>query len=168
MQTFKQYLEEQNKIDDLQLALDVAGFDPGLGTVADITNAVISSFRAAIARETDERKRHILNAGISAASILPAMDILKLIKYKKVAPSVKNTIKASTLGGEIIGKVAKTNTVYGAFSGNSAKKIPRINRFNEQKEEKRRLDPKCWKGYRRSGTKLKGDTRVNKCVKVKK
>jgi len=37
-----------------------------------------------------------------------------------------------------------------------------------EKEEKRRLDPKCWKGYRRAGTKLKGDTRVNKCVKVKK
>jgi hypothetical protein len=38
--------------------------------------------------------------------------------------------------------------------------------FNE-KTEKRRLDPKCWKGYRKAGTKLKGDVRVNKCVKVK-
>jgi hypothetical protein len=37
-----------------------------------------------------------------------------------------------------------------------------------EKEEKRRLDPKCWKGYRKAGTKLKDDTRVNKCVKVKK
>jgi hypothetical protein len=35
-------------------------------------------------------------------------------------------------------------------------------------KEKRRLDPACWKGYRRAGTKLKGGVRVNKCVKVKK
>ena len=35
-------------------------------------------------------------------------------------------------------------------------------------EEKRRLDPKCWKGYRKQGTKMKGDVRVNNCVKIKK
>lgn len=35
-------------------------------------------------------------------------------------------------------------------------------------EEKRRLDPKCWKGYRKQGTKMKGGIRVNNCVKVKK
>jgi hypothetical protein len=34
-------------------------------------------------------------------------------------------------------------------------------------KEKRRLDPKCWKGYRKAGTKLKGGVRVNKCVKTK-
>jgi hypothetical protein len=33
---------------------------------------------------------------------------------------------------------------------------------------KQRLDPKCWKGYRKAGTKVKGGVRVNKCVKVKK
>jgi hypothetical protein len=37
-----------------------------------------------------------------------------------------------------------------------------------EKTEKRRLDPKCWSGYRKAGTKLKGGVRVNKCVKVKK
>lgn len=34
--------------------------------------------------------------------------------------------------------------------------------------EKRRLDPSCWKGYRKSGTKIKGGKRVNNCVKIKK
>ena len=34
------------------------------------------------------------------------------------------------------------------------------------KEEKQRLDAKCWKGYKKSGTKMKGNTRVNNCVKV--
>ena len=40
---------------------------------------------------------------------------------------------------------------------------------NEQDidEEKQRLDPKCWKGYKKQGTKMKGDTRVNNCVPVK-
>ena len=35
------------------------------------------------------------------------------------------------------------------------------------KEKKQRLDPKCWKGYKKQGTKMKGDTRVNNCVPVK-
>ena len=40
---------------------------------------------------------------------------------------------------------------------------------NEQDidEEKQRLDAKCWKGYKKQGTKMKGDTRVNNCVPVK-
>jgi hypothetical protein len=33
-------------------------------------------------------------------------------------------------------------------------------------EEQQRLDAKCWKGYRKQGTKMKGDVRVNNCVKV--
>lgn len=40
--------------------------------------------------------------------------------------------------------------------------------FFTEAKEKRRLDPKCWKGYRRAGTKVKSGVRVNKCVKVRK
>ena len=29
---------------------------------------------------------------------------------------------------------------------------------------KQRLDPKCWTGYKKQGTKMKGGTRVNNCV----
>ena len=32
-------------------------------------------------------------------------------------------------------------------------------------EAKQRLDPSCWQGYKKQGTKMKGDTRVNNCVK---
>ena len=32
------------------------------------------------------------------------------------------------------------------------------------KEEKVRLDPKCWKGKHKEGTKIKGGVRVNNCV----
>tara|TARA_B100000900_G_scaffold296187_1_gene254747 strand:+ start:623 stop:799 length:177 start_codon:yes stop_codon:yes gene_type:complete len=38
----------------------------------------------------------------------------------------------------------------------------------KKKATKTRLDPSCWKGYRKSGTKVKGGTRVNNCVKIKK
>jgi hypothetical protein len=42
-----------------------------------------------------------------------------------------------------------------------------IERPKEVDEEKQRLDPKCWTGYKKQGTKMKGDTRVNNCVPVK-
>ena len=32
-------------------------------------------------------------------------------------------------------------------------------------EAKQQLDPKCWTGYRKDGTKMKGGKRVNNCVK---
>lgn len=37
----------------------------------------------------------------------------------------------------------------------------------ERTEEsvKQRLDPKCWDGYKKAGTKIKNNTRVNNCVK---
>ena len=34
-------------------------------------------------------------------------------------------------------------------------------------EDKQRLDPKCWTGYKKQGTKMKGGVRVNNCVPVK-
>ena len=37
-------------------------------------------------------------------------------------------------------------------------------KIQELLEEKQRLDAKCWKGYKKQGTKMKGDTRVNNCV----
>jgi len=39
---------------------------------------------------------------------------------------------------------------------------------NSLGEEKVRLDKSCWKGYKKQGTKMKGDTRVNNCVPTKK
>lgn len=35
----------------------------------------------------------------------------------------------------------------------------------QSENEERRLDPKCWKGYHKQGTKLKDGKRVNNCVK---
>ena len=41
-----------------------------------------------------------------------------------------------------------------------------VNQSAEENEE-RRIDPKCWKGYHKQGTKLKNGVRVNNCVKNK-
>jgi hypothetical protein len=35
---------------------------------------------------------------------------------------------------------------------------------DEARATKTRLDPKCWKGYKKQGTKVKGGVRVNNCV----
>ena len=40
-----------------------------------------------------------------------------------------------------------------------------MNSFKDHLAEKQRLDPKCWDGYKKKGTKMKGDTKVNNCVK---
>ena len=39
-----------------------------------------------------------------------------------------------------------------------------LNAVYEAKATKTRLDPSCWKGYHKAGTKVKGGTRVNNCV----
>lgn len=52
-------------------------------------------------------------------------------------------------------------------SDNQVQVIP-IEMESAVNEAKQRLDPKCWKGYRKAGTKMKSGIRVNKCVKVKK
>jgi hypothetical protein len=45
-------------------------------------------------------------------------------------------------------------------------KPPEPKKDEKTDEENQRLDPSCWKGYRKQGTKMKGGTRVNNCVKV--
>jgi hypothetical protein len=39
-----------------------------------------------------------------------------------------------------------------------------VNDLFEKKETKQRLDPKCWTGYKKQGTKMKDGVRVNNCV----
>lgn len=40
----------------------------------------------------------------------------------------------------------------------------RKSKVEEKKKVKQRLDPKCWDGYKKDGTKIKGGVRVNNCV----
>jgi hypothetical protein len=82
--SFKEYYKsKEEELNKLQTALDVVGIEPTVGSVADLTNTVISSLRAALADEKDERKKHIINAGISAIAIIPFADVIKLLKLRK-------------------------------------------------------------------------------------
>lgn len=134
MQTFRQYLEEQKKIDQIQAALDIAGFEPTVGTAADAANTVISGLRAALAKEPDERKQHIINAGISAISLIPFADVIKVLKLRK------------------LGRPATKLAIQGARSAQQfGKTQQKTDRFQTKVEEKKDY---C---YRKAKKKFKGD-----------
>jgi len=83
----------------VQTALDVAGLEPTIGAFADGTNAVISALRAAASKEKDDRKKHLINAGISTLSIIPFADVLKIFKIRKLGvPATKAAIKGIRAG----------------------------------------------------------------------
>jgi len=86
----KKYKNSDDVIDAIQYALDVVGLEPSIGSVADATNVVISLLRTALSKEKDEAKKHLLNAAISAVSIIPFGDLAKLIKLRLIRkPAVK-------------------------------------------------------------------------------
>jgi hypothetical protein len=101
---------ESNAIDKLQGALDVVGFVPGLGIgeVADASNSVISGLRAALSKEPDERKRHIINAGISAVSLLPFADVIKVLKLRKLGGLGRTAAKKGIQGARTARAYAQT------------------------------------------------------------
>ena len=93
--------------------------------------------------------------------------------------STKRPAKAGDLVGEHIVKVkggyelkSHTGKNLGKYptKGGAEKREKQVNYFKHAGEnietEDQRLDPKCWKGYKKSGTKMKGGTRVNNCVKI--
>lgn len=101
-------------LDKVQTALDVAGIEPTVGTAADGANTIISLLRAAAAEEKDIKKKHLINAGISAVSMIPFADVVKLLKLK---PARKLAVK----GARAAKKAATTQKASGT-------------RFNEQCE----------------------------------
>tara|TARA_Y100000310_G_scaffold345541_1_gene466270 strand:- start:6603 stop:7022 length:420 start_codon:yes stop_codon:yes gene_type:complete len=88
---------ETTKLDKLQMLLDIVGIEPSVGTAADIINSIISAARAIA--DKDRRKEHIVNMIISLVSMIPAADVVKLVKkpYRKAAVKgmryIKNTGK---------------------------------------------------------------------------
>jgi hypothetical protein len=107
---------ESNAIDKLQGALDVVGIIPGLGVgeVADASNTVISGLRAALAKEPDERKRHIINAGISAVSLLPFADVIKVLKLRKLGGLGRTVAKKGIQGARAARIYATTQKAAGS------------------------------------------------------
>jgi hypothetical protein len=93
-------------IDKLQGALDVVGLEPTVGSIADAGNSVISLLRAALAKEKDQKKKHMLNAGISAVSLIPGADIIKALKLRKLSkPLTKTAIGGLRAGREAAQKM---------------------------------------------------------------
>ena len=106
MKTFKEYYIEEagGKLDKLQLALDVAGIEPSVGTIADGANAIISGLRlaAAVARkDNDAAKEHAINAGISAVSLIPFADVVKVVKLRKLRKPVLHAAKGIKNAGKV-------------------------------------------------------------------
>ncbi len=69
-------------LDALQLALDIAGIPPAIGTAVNGANTAISLLRAAADKETDERKKHLIDAGLNAVSMIPFGSVVKLVKLR--------------------------------------------------------------------------------------
>lgn len=86
-------------LDILQLALDVAGIPPSIGTPVNAANTAISLLRAASDKEKDEEKKHLIDAGLNAVSMIPFGSVVKLVKLRalrKPAVAVARAIKGGS------------------------------------------------------------------------
>lgn len=113
--------EQSKLIDKLQGALDIIGFDPSIGTGADALNTLISSMRAALAKEKDERKRHLINAGISAISLIPFADVIKVLKLRKLGGLGRTVKKSAVSGSRVLKGYAKAQKATGRFNSESSR-----------------------------------------------
>lgn len=68
------------------------------------------------------------------------------------------------LAKHVVSKCSKEKEISDSKLHDLSKEDPREPHLDREEEE-RRLDPKCWKGYHKQGTKMKGGVRVNNCVK---
>jgi len=84
--------DSQKPIDKLQMALDVAGLEPTWGTIADLANTGISLGRAtsnALKGDFKGAIGHVGNSLISAVSVIPFGDVVKILKTPKFAKLLK-------------------------------------------------------------------------------
>lgn len=80
--------EKLKAIDALQAALDIVGLEPSIGSLADGVNALIyllRSAKSALDGESAQAKAHLLDAGISAISLIPFADVIKLMRLRKLS-----------------------------------------------------------------------------------
>jgi len=115
MKTFRHYYKNQQliqeaAIDKIQTALDIVGLEPTIGSVADGANTIISGLRAAFSREKDSRKKHLINMGISAVSLVPFADVIKVLKLRKLG---KGPARAGIATARAIKKSAEAEKAIG-------------------------------------------------------
>ena len=86
---------------------------------------------------------------------------------KQVKPHCRNAwvsngrlwVECDPLQVKKIADLLNTKPISGSVMGEYAFDLPQ-----GVEEEKQRLDPKCWTGKHKEGTKMKGGVRVNNCV----
>ena len=99
LQLREQYKEDTEKLlalDTLQAGLDIAGFEPTIGSFADGANALIYAMRSAkslISGQWNQAKEHALDAAISAVSLIPFADVIKVLRLRKIPKLAKVGIK---------------------------------------------------------------------------
>lgn len=112
--------EKLKAIDAFQAALDLVGLEQTRGAAADGVNAIIYLFRSAQSAfkgKGKEASRHLLDAGISAVSIIPFADLIKLLRLRKAPKLAKATIKGARQSRKYANK----------------QKIKRIQKLNDKK-----------------------------------
>jgi hypothetical protein len=83
---------------------------------------------------------------------------------KEIKPKVEAMMPASNFAGSKKNKLGTAGQL--KATADHARAGDLVGSAESIQSEDQRLDPKCWKGYRKQGTKMKGGTRVNNCVKV--
>ena len=112
--------------------------------------------------------------------------IMKLMDFTKQGMGIKDTPAPVQTQPVQDKQVAEAMLPKSSFAGSGKNKLGTAGQLRNQKRgaragdlvggdsvqnddkplEDQRLDPKCWKGYKKSGTKVKDGTRVNNCVKI--
>ena len=110
-----------SSLDKLQLALDVAGIEPTIGTGADAINVIISLLRAAKDKEADDRNKHLIDAGISAISLVPFADVVKLVKLRKLRRPAAKIARGIKTGSKVLPKSYASEGVGYVYSKDRAK-----------------------------------------------
>ena len=115
--------KESQALNVLQGALDIAGIEPTVGTLADGSNSLISLLRAAAAKTSDNRNKHLINAGISAISLIPFADLIKFTKLRHISkPLTKSAIAGARIAkaASAASKIASQTAFKGAVRGATA------------------------------------------------
>lgn len=107
---YKDNEEKLSALGALQAGLDIAGFEPTIGSFADGANAIIYAMRstkALLTGEWKQAKEHMLDAGISAVSLIPFADVIKILRLRKIPKVATTGIK----GARSLKNYAKTEKV---------------------------------------------------------
>ena len=84
---------------------------------------------------------------------------------QKIVESIKKDLKRQNDITKLTEQELKRRLVLLTNGGYEEEAVYKFFSELDEKKIKQRLDPKCWTGYHKEGTKIKGGVRVNNCVK---